>query len=258
MAQPESEARSIAVFIDLENVAIGVRDARYKNFDFGMVHRRFLEKGNVVVRRAYADWSRFKEYKRPLHELGVELIDLPGSTLTGKNSADIKMVVDALELAFEKAHIDTFALVTGDSDFWPLVAKLREHNRYTIGVGVKNSTSPLLIDSCDEFLLYDDLVRKPPRRRPKSRLAGLPKEKREAFALVVEAAYALQRESKELHSSLVKETIQRAQPQFNEEYHGYRSFGRLLEDARKHEVISIHKDARSGTYVIDDVLEDAV
>ena len=256
MAENSELAYTIAVYIDLENVAIGVRDARLKSFDIDLVLKRLVEKGNIVVRRAYADWSRYADYRRPLHEAGVELIEMPGSKLTGKNSADIKMVVDALELCFSKQHIDMFALVTGDSDFSPLVAKLRENNKRTIGVGVKSSTSALLIDTCDEFILYDDLARKSRARKPKG-LASLPKKTRDAFGLLIEAVEALQREDKQAHSSLVKETMKRKQPQFNEEYHGYNSFTKLLEDARKHKVIKIHKDARSGTYVIDDVLEDA-
>jgi uncharacterized protein (TIGR00288 family) len=258
MAEPPNGARSIAIFIDLENVAIGVRQARYKTFEIGLVLQRLVEKGNIVVRRAYADWGKYADYKRSLHAAGVELIDMPASKLTGKNSADIKMVVDAMELAFEKRHIDTFALVTGDSDFYPLVAKLRENDRHTIAIGVKNSTSPLLIDSCDEFIFYDDLVRRPSRRATQSKRPGLSEKKREAFSLLVEAVYALQRENKNLYSSLVKETMKRKQPQFNEEYHGYPSFSRLLEDAEKNKIVSIHKDARSGTYVVDDVLEDSV
>ena len=251
----DSDTRNIAIYIDLENVAIGVRDARFKSFDFGLVLERMLEKGNVVVRKAYASWDRFPEYKRPLHEAGVELLDMPGSKITGKNSADIKMVVDALELCYTKPHISVFALVSGDSDFSPLVAKLRENDKHTIGIGVKNSSSPLLIDTCDEFILYDDLARKPDRREV-TRLSRLPKKKREAFALLIDACEALQREQKQLHGSLVKETMKRKQPQFNEEYHGYRSFSRLLEDAEKRKLIKLSKDARSGTYVIDDVFED--
>ncbi len=256
MAETPNGARSIAVFIDLENVAIGVREANYKTFEIGVVLKRLLDKGNIVVRRAYADWGKYQTYKRTLHEAGVELIELPGSKRTGKNSADIKMVVDALELAFEKRHIDTFALVTGDSDFYPLVAKLRENNKHTIAIGVKNSTSPILIDSCDEFIYYDDLVRKP--RRKRSSRPDMTKGAQEAFSLLVEAVYALQRENRNLYSSLVKETMKRKQPQFNEEYHGYRTFSRLLEDAQKHKIISIHKDARSGTYVIDEVIDDSL
>ncbi len=182
---------------------------------------------------------------------------MPGSKLTGKNSADIKMVVDALELSYTKPHIDVFALVSGDSDFSPLVAKLRENNKHTIGIGVKNSTSPLLIDRCDEFVFYDDLVRKP--RRPKQTgLSRLPKETRDAFGLLLDTLDALQRENKQLHSSLVKETMKRKQPQFSEEYHGYRSFSRLLEDAEKHKLITLSRDARSGTYVVTEVLEEGL
>ncbi len=253
VAQNGEGSRNLAVFIDLENVVIGARTARFKTFDFGLVLQRLLEKGNVVVRRAYADWSRFESYKRPLHEAGVELTDIPGSRLTGKNSADIKMVVDALELSYTKAHIDTFAFVTGDSDFSPLVTKLRENNRHTIGIGVKNSTSRILIDSCDEFLLYDDLVRKP--KKEPERTKRLPKKKREAFELLLEAAEALQREDRLLVASALKDTMKRKQPQFNEEYHGYSSFSRLLEDAARQKVIVISKDARSGTYVIDELLD---
>ena len=253
VAENSAASRNLAVFIDLENVVIGARTARFKTFDFGLVLQRLLEKGNVVVRRAYADWSRFESYKRPLHEAGVELTDIPGSKLTGKNSADIKMVVDALELSYTKAHIDTFAFVTGDSDFSPLVTKLRENNRHTIGIGVKNSTSRILIDSCDEFLLYDDLVRKP--RKEPERTKRLPKKKREAFELLLEAAEALQREDRLLVASALKDTMKRKQPQFNEEYHGYSSFSRLLEDAARQKVIVISKDARSGTYVIDELLD---
>ncbi|MEE9282124.1 MAG: NYN domain-containing protein [Myxococcota bacterium] len=257
MADAANDTRNIALYIDLENVAIGVRDAHYKPFDIGIVMKRLLDKGNVVVRKAYADWSRYEDYRRSLHEAGVELLEMPGSKITGKNSADIKMVVDALELCYTKPHIDLFALVSGDSDFSPLVAKLRENNKHTIGIGVKNSTSPLLIDTCDEFIFYDDLIRKPRKRKP-TRLQRLPKKTREAFSLLLDALDALQRENKQLHSSLVKETMKRKQPQFNEEYHGYRSFTRLLEDAEQNKLISLSKDARSGTYVITEILEEDI
>jgi len=253
MANSSEEAHNIAVYIDLENVAIGVRQARFKTLDVAIVLKRLVDKGNIVVRRAYADWSRYADYKRPLHEAGVELTDLPGSRMTGKNSADIKMVVDALELSYTKPHIDVFALVSGDSDFSPLVSKLRENNKHTIGIGVKNSTSPLLIESCDEFIFYDDLVRKP-RKKKESRLEELPKKTRQAFLLLLEAVEALQRENKQLHSSLVKETMKRKQPQFSEEYHGYRSFNRLLEAAQDQKLITLRKDPRSGTYVVEDVV----
>jgi uncharacterized protein (TIGR00288 family) len=254
MASPEYEAQNIAIFIDLENVAIGVREVRLKTFDVSLVMKRLVDKGNIVVRRAYADWSRFEEYKRPLHEAGVELTDMPGSLLTGKNSADIKMVVDALELSYTKPHIDTFVLVSGDSDFSPLVMKLRENAKHCIGIGVKNSTSKILIDGCDEFIFYDDLARKQPKRKAGS-MQRLPKKTREAFDLLLDTAEALQRENKQLLSSLLKDTMKRKQPQFSEEYHGYRSFSQLLEDAAKNNLIRISRDPRSGTYVIDEVLE---
>jgi uncharacterized protein (TIGR00288 family) len=255
MASDPHDSHNIAVYIDLENVAIGVRDARFKTFEIDVVFRRLVEKGNIIVRKAYADWSRFEEYKRPLHMAGVELIDMPGSKLTGKNSADIKMVVDALELSFTKPHIDTFALITGDSDFSPLVSKLRENDRHTIAIGVKNSTSKLLIDGCDEFIFYDDLASKPKKKT--TGMTRLPKKTREAFTLLMESITALQRENRDLHGSLVKETMKRKQPQFNEEYHGYRSFGKLLEDAQKHKLIRLKKGNRSGTWMIDEVLDES-
>jgi hypothetical protein len=255
MSSREDPALNIAVFIDLENLAIGVRDSGYGPFDVQIVFRRLLDKGKILVRRAYASWSSFEPEKRSLHAAGVELIDLPGSAVSGKNSADIKMVVDALEVAYTRPHIDAFALVTGDSDFYPLVAKLRENNKYTLGVGVKGSTSKLLIDACDEFVLYDDLARAPRRRRP-ALATPLPERARDAFEYLIEAAQALQRENRDLHSSLVKETIKRKQPQFNEEYHGYASFNRLLEDAARHNLIKIRRDERSGTYVISEILAE--
>ncbi len=249
---------SIAVFIDLENVVIGVRDTGRKRFDMNLVLRRLVEKGKIVVKRAYADWSRYEDYKRPLHEAGIELIDMSSSRKTGKNSADIKMVVDALELGFTKTHIDTFALVSGDSDFSPLVSKLRENNKHIIGIGVKSSTSPLLVDNCDEFIYYDDLAKgttKKPSGRGMSRLA---KPKREAFEQLLDAMAALQRENKGvMWSSLVKDTMRRKQPQFSEEYHGYSSFSRLLEDAQKHKLIKLRSDPRSGTYVVEEAETEA-
>ena len=251
---PET-AHNLAVFIDLENVVIGARDAGFKSFDIGLVLRRIVEKGNIVVKRAYADWSRFEREKRQHHEASIDLIDMSGSKLTGKNSADIKMVVDAIEMAFTKPHIDTFALVSGDSDFSPLVTKLRENNKRIIGVGVKSSTSPLLIDNCDEFLLYDDLAKIPERRQRKRREGSgqTTKEQQEAFDLLMEAIEALQREDKDvMQASLVKDTIRRKQPQFNEGYHGYKSFTALLLDAQKRKLITLAKDPRSGTYLVSE------
>jgi uncharacterized protein (TIGR00288 family) len=261
MANPlngASDGRKLALFIDMDNVVIGVRDAGYKTFDIELVLARLVEKGDVVVKKAYADWSNHASSKRPLHEAAIELIDIPESRRTGKNSADIKMVVDAMELSYTKAHIDSFALVSGDSDFSPLVSKLRENGKYILGMGVKNSSAHLLIDNCDEYVFYDDLVRTRPRRQPVAAAKGLTREKQEAFALLMETLAGLQRENKDvLWGSLVKDTMKRKQPQFNEEYHGYPSFGRLLEDAQKHKLIKLRKDARSGTYVIEEVLEEA-
>jgi len=251
---PETpKALKIAVFIDLENVAIGVRESRLSKFDFDRVLKRLVEKGDVVVKRAYADWSHYEDYKRPLHEHAIELIEMPGSKITGKNSADIKMVCDALELSYTKPHIDAFALISGDSDFSPLVSKLRENNKHIIGIGVKRSTSPLLVDNCDEFIYYDDLVERSKRRRKLAGAENIPQKKREAFEQLLEAANALLRENRELYGSLVKDTMKRLQPQFNEEYHGYGSFHELLEDAQKHKLITLRRDERSGTYVIRDV-----
>jgi len=252
------EDRKIAVFIDMDNVVLGARDAKFQKFEVGLILDRLVEKGDIVVKRAYADWTNHPQYKRTLHESAIELIDIPESRMTGKNSADIKMVCDAIELAFTKPHIDTFALVSGDSDFSPLVSKLRENDKHIIGIGVKNSSSRLLIDNCDEFILYDDLARATSRRRaPVKGTGNLPKVKQEAFSLLMETIAALQREGKDvIQGSLVKDTIKRKQPQFNEEYHGYNSFGRLLEDAQRHGLIKLRKDGRSGTWVIDEVLED--
>jgi uncharacterized protein (TIGR00288 family) len=253
VSRAHEEYFTIAAFFDLENVAGGT--PADNPFDVEKVLERLLDKGNVVVKKAYADWARHQTYKRPFHEQGIELIDMPGGKISGKNSADIKMVVDALELSFTKPHIDTFALISGDSDFSPLVSKLRENGKFVIGVGVKKASSRLLIDNCDEFIMYDDLVevRTPKPRKP---LDGLPTKKREAFQHLLDAASALLRDDRVLYSSLVKDTIKRKQPQFSEEYHGYSSFSRLLEDAEKHRLIELRRDGRSGTYVIDDVLID--
>jgi uncharacterized protein (TIGR00288 family) len=259
MAPHDPDERKIAVFIDMDNVVIGVRDSKQASFDIGLVLSRLVEKGDIVVKKAYADWAHHKNYKRAMHDAAIELIDIPESRRTGKNSADIKMVVEAMELSYTKPHIDTFALVSGDSDFSPLVSKLRENDKHIIGVGVKNSSARILIDNCDEFLFYDDLVRSGPRRRVVAAGKDLPQKKQEGFALLLDAVAALQRENKDvLWGSLVKDTMVRKQPQFNEEYHGYSSFGKLLEDAQKHKLIKLRKDPRSGTYVIDEVLEEAV
>ena len=242
------EDHKIALFIDFENIALGVRDTSYKTFDVQLVLARLLEKGKVVARRAYADWDRYGSYKRGFHEAGIELIDIPLKVYSGKNSADIRMVVDALDLCYAKEHVTTFALVSGDSDFSPLVSKLHENDKYVIGLGVKNSTSELLVSSCDEFIFYEDLIRAVQEAPP---LAGLPKKQRECFALLADSIKALMRDGKEvLWGSMIKQTMQRKRPEFNEEYFGYSAFSALLEDAEKHHVIRLRRDQRSGTYVV--------
>jgi uncharacterized LabA/DUF88 family protein len=242
------EDHKIACFIDFENLALGVRDTSYKTFDVQLVLARLLEKGKIVARRAYADWERYGAYKRPFHEAGIELIDVPLRGYSGKNSADIRMVVDALDMCYAKGHVTTFALCSGDSDFSPLVGKLRENDKYVIGLGVKNSTSELLVSSCDEFIFYEDLIRSVQEAPP---LVGLPKKQRECFALLADSIKALMREGKEvLWGSMIKQTMQRKRPEFNEEYFGYSAFSALLEDAEKHHVVKLRRDQRSGTYVV--------
>ncbi|HLC40893.1 MAG TPA: NYN domain-containing protein [Methylomirabilota bacterium] len=249
-----NEDRKVALFIDFENIARGVKDANYKAFEIKLVLERLVEKGKVMVKRAYADWSRYMEYKRPFHEAAIELIDVPQSRYSGKNSADIRMVVDAMDLSYGKEHIDTFAIVSGDSDFSPLVSKLRENDRYVIGLGVKNSSSELLVANCDEFIFYEDLIREAKKTHL---LKGVPEKKAEAFAQLVDAVQALQRENKEiLWSSMVKQTMIRKNPAFNESYYGYSTFSKLLEDAVKHKIVTLDRDQKSGTYVITSVAED--
>ena len=242
------EDHKIALFIDFENIALGVRDTNYKSFDIQLVLARLLEKGKVVARKAYADWDRYGSYKRGFHESGIELVDIPLKAYSGKNSADIRMVVDALDLCYAKEHVTTFALVSGDSDFSPLVSKLRENDKYVIGLGVKNSTSELLVASCDEFIFYEDLIRAVQEAPP---LVGLPKKQKECFALLADSIKALMRDGKEvLWGSMIKQTMQRKKPEFNEEYFGYSAFSALLEDAEKHHVVKLRRDQRSGTYVV--------
>ena len=242
------EDHKIALFIDFENIALGLRDTQHKTFEVTLVLARLLEKGKVVVRRAYADWDRYLSYKRPFHEAAIELIDIPLKKYSGKNSADIRMVVDALDLCYAKGHVTTFALGTGDSDFSPLVSKLRENDKYVMGFGVKNSSSELLISNCDEFVYYEDLVRAQLATVP---LEGLPKKKQECFTLLIDAIKASMRDGKEvLWGSMVKQTMQRKRPEFNEEYFEYSTFSKLLEDAEKHKIIKLRRDQRSGTYVV--------
>ncbi len=242
------EDHKIALFIDFENVALGLKDTPNKTLEIQLVLARLLEKGKVVVRRAYADWDRYGSYKRPFHEAAIELIHIPLKAYSGKNSADIRMVVDAMDLCYSKEHVTTFALVSGDSDFSPLVSKLRENDKYVIGLGVKSSTSELLVSNCDEFIFYEDLIRSAKEAPP---LVDLPKKKRQCFALLVDSIKASMRDGKEvLWGSMIKQTMQRKRPEFNEEYYGYSTFSALLEDAEQHHVIKLRRDQRSGTYVV--------
>ena len=238
----------LALFIDFENIALGVRDAQYKKFDIQLVLQRLFEKGRIVFKKAYADWTRYSEYKREFHEAAIELIDIPQRNYTAKNSADIRMVVDAMDLVASKGHITTFVVCSGDSDFSPLVSKLKENDKSVIGVGVKNSTSNLLISNCDEFIFYEDLVRE---THALPSIENLPKKKQEVFRLVLDSVQALRRENYDvIWGSMVKQTMQRKQPYFNESYYGYKSFSELLEDAERHGLLTMKKDAKSGGYAV--------
>ena len=245
---PEGE-HTLAVFIDFENLALGFKGKRDRRFEIQKVLERLVEKGKLIVKKAYADWADYAEYKKPLHEAAIELIEIPKRAMTGKNSADIRLCVDALDLCYSKEHIDTFVIVSGDSDFSPLVSKLKENGKRVIGLGMKESSSNLLVDNCDEFIYYEDLER--PLGIPPKIEQDLPEKKKEAFQLLVDSVVALVRENKEvLWSSMVKETMKRKKPSFNESYHGYRTFSDLLEDAEKEGIIQLRTDSRSGTYVI--------
>ena len=241
--------RSLAVFVDFENLALGFKDKKDKRFEIQKVLERLVEKGKIIVKKAYADWAEYSDYKRALHEAAIELIDIPRRSVSGKNSADIRLCVDAIDLCYSKEHIDTFAIVSGDSDFSPLVSKLKENGKGVIGLGMKESSSHLLINNCDEFIYYEDLER--PLGIPPKIEQELPERKKEGFQLLVDSVVALVRENKEvLWSSMVKETMKRKKPSFNESYHGYRTFSDLLADAEKHGIIRLRTDSRSGTYVV--------
>jgi len=257
----------MALFCDFENVALGVRDAEFPKFDISKVLERLLLKGNIVVKKAYCDWERYKAFKTPMHEASFELIEIPHVRQSGKNSADIRMVVDALDLCYTKEHVDTFVIISGDSDFSPLVSKLRENNKTVIGVGVKSSTSDLLIANCDEFLFYDDLARrkqaKPKTRKPPAKKSTSAKgkktmpppdaKKQEAWELVVETYEALVEERGEgenIWGSMIKQTLKRRQPGFSESFYGFRSFGQLLEEAGANDILQLEKDAKSGGFII--------
>jgi uncharacterized protein (TIGR00288 family) len=240
---------SLAVFIDFENLALGFKGKRGQRFEIQKVLERLVEKGKITVKKAYADWTEYGDYKRSLHEAAIELTDIPKRSMSGKNSADIRLCVDSIDLCYSKEHIDTFVIVSGDSDFSPLVSKLKENGKSVIGLGMKESSSHLLINNCDEFIYYEDLERPlgiPPKIEQK-----LPEKKKEAFQLLVDSVLALVRENKEvLWSSMVKETMKRKKPSFNESYYGYRTFSDLLEDAEQEGVVRLRTDSRSGTYVV--------
>jgi uncharacterized protein (TIGR00288 family) len=240
--------RTLAIFIDFENLALGFQNRRDR-FDIERVLERLVEKGKIVVKKAYADWSRFGQYTQPLHEAAIELIEIPKRSQTGKNSADIRLCVDAMDMAYSKEHISTFVIVSGDSDFSPLVSKLKENGKHVIGLGTQASTSELLRDNCDEFIYYEDLGKASTLPQPLA--PQLPETKRKAFELLLETLLALRRENKEvLWSSMVKDTMKRKKPSFNETYHGYRAFSDLLEDAQKEGLLELEVDKRSGTYVV--------
>jgi uncharacterized protein (TIGR00288 family) len=252
------DARSLAVFCDFENVALGVREAKYAKFDIEKVLERLLLKGTIVVKKAYCDWDRYKEFKPTMHAAAFELIEIPHLRQSGKNSADIRMVVDALDLCYTKSHVDTFVIVSGDSDFSPLVSKLRENAKTVIGVGVKNSSSDLLIANCDEFIYYDDLVREEEqkRRAAKKRQESAPAggdKQQEVFDLVLETLQALIAErgaGEKIWGSMVKQALKRRKPGFNESYYGYRAFSDVLEEAEKKGLIKLEPDEKSGGYTL--------
>src|SRR4026209_72536 len=270
---------SMALFCDFENIALGVRDAKYAKFDIDRVLERLLLKGSIVVKKAYCDWERYREFKAPMHEASFEMIEIPHVRMSGKNSADIRMVVDALDLCYTKEHVDTFVIISGDSDFSPLVSKLRENNKFVIGVGVKSSTSDLLIANCDEFIYYDDLVRQEERkkqqrtRRKPAKTADVSKEaqppsaqapdtredrKQEAFDLLLDTIDALAEErdqDEKIWGSMVKQALKRRKPGFNESYYGFRTFSDLLQDAQQRKLLTLEPDQKSGGYVIKKVTE---
>ena len=266
----KTETQNMALYCDFENVALGVRDAKFSDFDIEKVLERLLLKGAIVVKKAYCDWDRYKEFKKTMHEAAFELIEIPHVRMSGKNSADIRMVVDALDLCYTKLHVDTFVVISGDSDFSPLVSKLRENNKLVIGVGVKNATSDLLIANCDEFIFYDDLVReekkKRGRRKPEGKKISTPasakseeEKNQEAIDLVLETVEALFKErgaEDKVWGSMVKQALKRRNPGFDETYHGFRTFGKLLEEAGKRGLLELEHDEKSGGYIIKGFTHD--
>ncbi len=265
----QAETKNMALFCDFENIALGVRDANYAQFDIAKVIERFLLKGNIIVKKAYCDWDRYKEFKPAMHEASFELIEIPHVRQSGKNSADIRMVVDALDLCYTKAHVDTFVVISGDSDFSPLVSKLRENNKIVIGVGVENSTSNLLMANCDEFIYYDDLVRREPARKKseakdagrkpprtstaKAGTSAVDSKKQQAWDLAVETYEALVEERGEggkIWGSMIKQTLKRRKPGFSESYYGFRSFSQLLEEAEARGILELEREEKSGGFIV--------
>ncbi len=265
-----SESLSMALFCDFENVALGVRDAHYDQFDIKLVLERLLLKGNIVVKKAYCDWERYKGFKASMHEANFELIEIPHVRQSGKNSADIRLVVDALDLCYTKAHVDTFVVISGDSDFSPLVSKLRENAKQVIGVGVKQSSSDLLIANCDEFIFYDDLARAAksasghlhaaePRAPAKAEVVDEQHKKEASQSLkntavqivvhTFEALLAERGDSGKIWASALKQAVKRRKPDFSESYYGFRVFGNLLEEAQSRGLLALGRDEKSGTYV---------
>jgi len=268
MAGPP-EITNMALFCDFENIALGVRDAKYAQFDMQKVLERLLLKGSIIVKKAYCDWERYKAFKASMHEAAFELIEIPHVRQSGKNSADIRMVVDALDLCYTKAHVDTFVILSGDSDFSPLVSKLRENNKVVIGVGVKKSTSDLLTANCDEFLFYDDLVREQEQKKKRAAKHATgtttggaphrtakqrePDKRQEALDMIIETLEALSAErgaEDKIWGSMVKQALKRRQPGFNESYYGFRSFSELLEEAGKRQLLALEHDEKSGGYIL--------
>jgi uncharacterized protein (TIGR00288 family) len=253
----------MAVFLDLENIALGARDAHHLRFDIKKVNERLLLKGHIVVKKAYCDFDRYKEFKRDLHEAAFELIEIPHLRMSGKNSADIRMVVDALDLCYTKGHVDTFVIISGDSDFSPLVSKLRENAKTVIGVGVKKSSSDLFINNCDEFIYYDDLIRVDPGKSRRTTMASSASSKSaeseakgpsldKALDLVVETLEAIagEREDDDIWGSMIKQAIKRRNPGFNERAYGFRSFNDLLLEAQKRGLLKLEADEKSGGYIV--------
>lgn len=243
----EIPQNNLAVFVDFENLALGFKDRRGR-FEIDRVLARLVDKGNIVVKRAYADWKRYSDFTSEMHEAGIELIEIPARRMTGKNSADMRLCVDAMDMSYSKPHIDTFVVVSGDSDFSPLVSKLRENNKQVIGLGMKDSTSALLRDNCDEFIFYEDIEAESAEETP---VHAADDKQREAFQALLESLQSLRRENRDvLWSSLIKTTIKRKRPAFNEAAYGYKSFSRLLEDAERAGLIELSRDAADRTYIV--------